>query len=218
MNGWDASAVSGRATRTRGTGTRCDVLLEYNREDVMNLVQFERIVVGVGLELEPPRAESREPKIKDRELRDADRVCHGGVPTQPVRNRRACAARRTAAAHEVVSFEAVADVYVINTCTITADADADSRQLTRRAVRRNPSALVVVTGCYAQAAPEAVAAIPGVDLVVGNRGKAGLLAELDRVRKNGTPHVLVSETSARLPAWMGTSTVPALTPIGPAPS
>src|SRR5512146_673338 len=97
-----------------------------------------------------------------------------------------------AAAHEVVPFEADADVYVINTCTITADADADSRQLARRAVRRNPSALVVVTGCYAQAAPEAVAAIPGVDLVVGNREKAGLLLEVERVRKNGGPHVLVS--------------------------
>ena len=105
-----------------------------------------------------------------------------------------------AAEHEVVSFEADADVYVINTCTITADADADSRQLARRAVRRNPSSLVVVTGCYAQAAPEAVAAIPGVDLVVGNREKAGLLAEIDRIRKNGTPLVLVSEvgTASRM--------------------
>src|SRR5512136_1990069 len=100
--------------------------------------------------------------------------------------------KANAAAHEVVSFEADADVYVINTCTITADADADSRQLARRAVRRNPSALVVVTGCYAQAAPETVAAIPGVDLVVGNREKVGLLGEIGRVRKNGTPHVMVS--------------------------
>ncbi len=97
---------------------------------------------------------------------------------------------------EVVPFDADADVYVINTCTITADADADSRQLARRAVRRNPAALVVVTGCYAQAAPEAVAAIPGVDLVVGNREKSGLLAEIARVRKNGTPHVLVSDVGA----------------------
>src|SRR5512139_464148 len=73
-----------------------------------------------------------------------------------------------ATAHDVVPFDAVADVYVINTCTITAEADADSRQLARRAVRQNPSALVVVTGCYAQAAPQAAAAIPGVGLVVGN--------------------------------------------------
>src|SRR5512137_1621184 len=101
-----------------------------------------------------------------------------------------------AAAHEVVSFEADADVYVINTCTITAEADADSRQLARRAVRRNPSALVVVTGCYAQSAPEAVAAIPGVGLVIGNREKAALLAEIQRVRKNGTPHVRVAEVGA----------------------
>jgi threonylcarbamoyladenosine tRNA methylthiotransferase MtaB len=101
-----------------------------------------------------------------------------------------------AAAHEVVPFEAPADVYVINTCTITADADADSRQLARRAVRRNPSALVVVTGCYAQGSPEAAAAIPGVDLVVGNREKSGLLAEIDRVRTNGGPHVLVSDIGA----------------------
>src|SRR5512136_290399 len=102
--------------------------------------------------------------------------------------------------HQAVPFEEVADVYVINTCTITAEADADSRQLARRAIRRNPSALVVVTGCYAQAAPEAVAAIPGVDLVVGNQEKAGLLAEIDRIRKNGAPHVLVSEvgTASRM--------------------
>ncbi len=105
-----------------------------------------------------------------------------------------------AATHAVVPFEAVADVYVINTCTITADADADSRQLARRAVRRNPSALVVVTGCYAQAAPKAVAAIPGVDLVVGNKEKVGLLAEIERIRKNGRPHVLVSDawTASRM--------------------
>jgi threonylcarbamoyladenosine tRNA methylthiotransferase MtaB len=98
-----------------------------------------------------------------------------------------------AAAYEVVPFDADADVYVINTCTLTADADADSRQLARRAVRRNPAALVVVTGCYAQAAPEAAAAIPGVDLVVGNREKSGLLVEIDRARKNGAPRVLVSD-------------------------
>ena len=71
--------------------------------------------------------------------------------------------------HLIVPFDALADAYVINTCTITAEADADSRRLARQAVRRNPSALVAVTGCYAQAAPEAAAAIPGVDLVLDNR-------------------------------------------------
>ncbi|HXZ43595.1 MAG TPA: tRNA (N(6)-L-threonylcarbamoyladenosine(37)-C(2))-methylthiotransferase MtaB, partial [archaeon] len=73
--------------------------------------------------------------------------------------------------YQIVPFAAAADVYVINSCTITAAADADSRRLARQAVRRNPSALVAVTGCYAQAAPEAVAAIPGVDLVLGNGEK-----------------------------------------------
>lgn len=105
-----------------------------------------------------------------------------------------------AAAHAVVPFEAEADVYVINTCTITAEADADSRQMARRAVRRNPSAVVVVTGCYAQAAPEAAAAIPGVDLVIGNREKAGLLDAIEKVRENGAPHVGVSDigTASRM--------------------
>jgi threonylcarbamoyladenosine tRNA methylthiotransferase MtaB len=87
------------------------------------------------------------------------------------------------AGHEVVTFEAVADAYVINTCTITAEADADSRQLARRAVRRNPAALVAVTGCYAQAAPDTVAAIPGVDLVLGNAEKPDLLGRLAAAEK-----------------------------------
>ena len=99
--------------------------------------------------------------------------------------------RAQAAEAEIVPFESPADVYVINTCTITAEADADSRQLARRAIRRNPSALVVVTGCYAQAAPETVAAIPGVDLVLGNQEKGRLFTFLREVRKNGAPEVRV---------------------------
>ena len=95
------------------------------------------------------------------------------------------------AAWEVVPFDAEADVYVINSCTVTAEADADSRQLARRAVRRNPAALIVVAGCYAQADPETVAAIPGVDLVVGNQEKAGLLDEIRRTRKNGAVRLRV---------------------------
>ncbi len=100
------------------------------------------------------------------------------------------------ALYEVVPFDAVADVYVINTCTITSEADADSRQLVRRAIRRNPAALVAVTGCYAQSTPEAVAAIPGVDLVLGNREKVDLLTHLRAVRKNGGPRVRVGAGDA----------------------
>jgi threonylcarbamoyladenosine tRNA methylthiotransferase MtaB len=99
--------------------------------------------------------------------------------------------------YEIVPFGTAADVYVINTCTITAEADADSRRLARQAVRRNPSALVAVTGCYAQAASDAVAAIPGVNLVLGNAEKPQLLAHLRDSRKNGGARVLVGESGGR---------------------
>ena len=166
------------------------MLLEYNREDVMNLVQLERIVVGVGFDVESrePRAESREARAE----RCGSRLRRWGAASTSSKPM-PCAERRWRPRYQVVPFEAVADVYVINTCTITAEADADSRQLTRRAVRRNPAALVVMTGCYAQAAPEAAAAIPGVDLVVGNVEKSGLLAEIQRVRKNGAARVRVGD-------------------------
>ena len=62
-----------------------------------------------------------------------------------------------------------AGIRIINTCTVTTEADRQARQQVRRIIRQNPAALVVVTGCYAQTDPEACAAIPGVDLVVGNR-------------------------------------------------
>ena len=81
--------------------------------------------------------------------------------------------------YELVPFGREADVYVINTCTVTARSDAESRKLIRRARRRNPSARIVVTGCYAQVDPESVAAMPEVDLVVGNNEKKGILEILD---------------------------------------
>ncbi|MFQ5881914.1 MAG: tRNA (N(6)-L-threonylcarbamoyladenosine(37)-C(2))-methylthiotransferase MtaB [Candidatus Methylomirabilales bacterium] len=77
-----------------------------------------------------------------------------------------------------VPFTKPAEVYVINTCTVTERADADSRRLIRQAIRRNPLAFVVVTGCYAQAAPERIAAIEGVDLILGNAEKMELIRHL----------------------------------------
>ena len=66
-----------------------------------------------------------------------------------------------AAGHEVVAFaDPAADLYVVNSCTITHDADADTRQLVRRAARQRPGARIVVTGCMATADPEALAAMP----------------------------------------------------------
>ncbi|MBE3585524.1 MAG: tRNA (N(6)-L-threonylcarbamoyladenosine(37)-C(2))-methylthiotransferase MtaB [Thermoanaerobacter sp.] len=73
--------------------------------------------------------------------------------------------------YKVVDFNEPADIYIINTCTVTHLGDRKSRQLIRRAARRNPRARLVVTGCYAQISPEEVLSIPGVDLVVGTRDK-----------------------------------------------
>src|ERR1700732_401348 len=72
-------------------------------------------------------------------------------------------------------FSEVADVYIVNTCTVTHLGDRSSRQLIAQAHRRHPDALLVVTGCYAELNPKAVTALPGVDLVVGNRGKDTLV-------------------------------------------
>lgn len=97
------------------------------------------------------------------------------------------------ARYELVPFDAPADLYLVNTCTVTREADRQARQLVRRALRRNPEAFMVVAGCYAQRDPEAVAAIPGVDLVLGNGEKTdvhGLIPDLEAGR---LPRVLVGE-------------------------
>ena len=70
-----------------------------------------------------------------------------------------------------------ADVYIINTCTVTNIADRKSRQYIRRMKKVNPDALIVVTGCYAQVEPEEVAAMPEVDLVIGN-GQKSMICEM----------------------------------------
>ncbi len=84
--------------------------------------------------------------------------------------------------YELVPFDTEADVYIINTCTVTGRTDSESRRLVRRAVRRNGAARVVVTGCYAQVAAEELKALPGVNLVIGNTEKkeiVELLRSLD---------------------------------------
>ena len=85
-----------------------------------------------------------------------------------------------AAGYRQVNYSAGADLVIVNTCTVTATTDAQSRNLIRRARRINPACRVVVTGCYAQIDPQSLAAIPGVSLVLGNEEKQqliGLLAE-----------------------------------------
>jgi len=72
-----------------------------------------------------------------------------------------------------------ADIYIINTCTVTAEADRSSRQFIYRAKRENPKAIVVATGCYAQTNPQALAKLKEVDLVVGNSNKDRLVEILE---------------------------------------
>ena len=90
------------------------------------------------------------------------------------------------AGYEKTTFEHISDVYVINTCTVTNTGDKKSRQVIRRAIRKNPDAIVCVTGCYAQTSPAEVMAIPGVDIVVGTQDRAKLIdyiAEFQEARE-----------------------------------
>ena len=86
-----------------------------------------------------------------------------------------------------------ADLYVINTCTVTREADRQARQEVRKAIKRNPQALVVVTGCYAQMDPAACAAIPGVDLVLGNDRKLDTHLLLPKLERGELPQVMVGD-------------------------
>ncbi len=79
------------------------------------------------------------------------------------------------AGHEVVPFEAPADVYVVNTCTVTAVGDKKSRQMIARAHALAPDAAVIVAGCFAQSAPEEAAALPGVAAVAGTKERADIV-------------------------------------------
>ncbi len=80
-------------------------------------------------------------------------------------------------------FEEAADVYVINTCSVTDNADKECRMIVRRIQRRAPDAMVVITGCYAQLKPEEIAKIEGVDLVLGAAEKFNLAAHLKEISK-----------------------------------
>lgn len=76
--------------------------------------------------------------------------------------------------YEIVSFEERADVYLINTCSVTNMADRKSRQMLHRARKQNPEALIIAAGCYVQAAGEELLKDPAVDILIGNNEKAGL--------------------------------------------
>ena len=89
-----------------------------------------------------------------------------------------------AAGYEVAPFNEVCDVYVINTCTVTAESDAKSRKYIRRAIRKNPNAVVIVIGCYSQRSPDEVAEIEGVSAVLGTQDKMKCVEIANRLISN----------------------------------
>ncbi|MFC5713439.1 tRNA (N(6)-L-threonylcarbamoyladenosine(37)-C(2))-methylthiotransferase MtaB [Thalassorhabdus alkalitolerans] len=89
--------------------------------------------------------------------------------------------------YEKSEFEKRSDVYVINTCTVTNTGDKKSRQVIRRAIRRNPEAIICVTGCYAQTSPAEVMDIPGVDIVVGTQDRKKMLSYIEEFKKEREP-------------------------------
>jgi threonylcarbamoyladenosine tRNA methylthiotransferase MtaB len=92
----------------------------------------------------------------------------------------------------VVGPHEPADVFLLNTCSVTERADRECRQIVRRALRTSPDASVIVTGCYAQLDPHAIAAIDGVDLVVGTKEKFRVRELAGALEKKGLPQVFVS--------------------------
>lgn len=89
--------------------------------------------------------------------------------------------------YERVEYENISDVYVINTCTVTNTGDKKSRQVIRRAVRKNPDAVICVTGCYAQTSPAEIMAIPGVDIVVGTQDRVKMLEYITQYKEERQP-------------------------------
>ncbi|MED4037998.1 tRNA (N(6)-L-threonylcarbamoyladenosine(37)-C(2))-methylthiotransferase MtaB [Niallia taxi] len=89
--------------------------------------------------------------------------------------------------YDRVEYENMSDVYVINTCTVTNTGDKKSRQVIRRAVRKNPDAVICVTGCYAQTSPAEIMAIPGVDIVVGTQDRVKMLDYITQFKEERQP-------------------------------
>lgn len=89
--------------------------------------------------------------------------------------------------YDRVEYDHASDVYVINTCTVTNTGDKKSRQVIRRAIRKNPDAVICVTGCYAQTSPAEIMAIPGVDVVVGTQDRSKMLEYIEQYKIERQP-------------------------------
>lgn len=92
----------------------------------------------------------------------------------------------------IVPFKSEADIYIVNTCTVTGKTDYQSRQLIRRANRNNPAASIFVTGCYAQIAPEKLASLPGVEMVLGTQEKL-MIPDLIQNGNKGEETIIVGD-------------------------
>ena len=90
----------------------------------------------------------------------------------------------TAREFTVMPFDSVCDAYVINTCTVTAESDRKSRQIVRRAIQRNPDAIVAVVGCYSQRTPDELMKINGVDIVLGTDKKLDVVGRVEFMLEN----------------------------------
>lgn len=102
------------------------------------------------------------------------------------------------------AFDEAADVYVINTCSVTDNADKECRQLVRRIQRRAPESMVVITGCYAQLKPKEIAQIPGVDLVLGAAEKFNIAQHLEALTKSDQAKICscdIEEVSGFNASW-----------------
>ncbi|WP_447641550.1 MULTISPECIES: tRNA (N(6)-L-threonylcarbamoyladenosine(37)-C(2))-methylthiotransferase MtaB [Chitinophagaceae] len=96
---------------------------------------------------------------------------------------------------EKKAFEDIADVYVINTCSVTENADKECRQIVRRIQRKAPESMVVITGCYAQLKPKEISEIPGVDLVLGAAEKFNITEHLKELTKGDPTKISSCEIS-----------------------
>ena len=97
-----------------------------------------------------------------------------------------------AAAYRQVAFKEQADVYIINTCTVTNSGDAKSRQMIRQAIKRNKDAIIVAFGCYAQVSPEEIQQLEGVDIILGTNQRHLLVDKVNNHQKN-KPELIVDD-------------------------
>ena len=103
-----------------------------------------------------------------------------------------------------VKYKEFADIYVLNTCSVTDNADKEARKLIRQAKRKNPNAQIAVIGCYAQLMPDQIAKIDGVNLVIGTENKFNVLTELDLLNLNSETKIIrnkIEDVKAFTPSY-----------------